>query len=81
MAAEISVGDGGRALVLDGTALTATFYFDGVVETPIGVPTAATDAELEEHARADARIAELLEGVTVRKVIVVPGRLVNFVTA
>ena len=31
--------------------------------------------------RADERIAALLDGATVRKVIVVPGRLVNFVLA
>ena len=34
---------------------------------------------LEAAARADARIAELLAGKTVVKVVVVPGRMVNFV--
>jgi leucyl-tRNA synthetase len=38
------------------------------------------DAEaLEAAARAEPRIAELLEGATVRKVVIVPGKLVNFV--
>ena len=35
--------------------------------------------EHEAAARADAKVAELLEGATVRKVVVVPGRMVNFV--
>ncbi len=34
---------------------------------------------LEAAARADPKIAELLAGKTVVKVIVVPGRMVNFV--
>jgi len=34
---------------------------------------------MREAALGDARIAELIEGKTVRKVIVVPGRLVNIV--
>ena len=38
-----------------------------------------SEAEHEAAARADARIAELLAGATVRKVVVVPGRMVNFV--
>ena len=42
-------------------------------------PPAATRPAIEAAARADARIAELLAGKTVVKVIVVPGRLVNFV--
>jgi leucyl-tRNA synthetase len=52
---------------------------NGKVKARIMVPTDATDAELEAAARADERIAAALEGATVRKVIVVPGRLVNFV--
>ena len=35
--------------------------------------------DLEAAARADARVVELLVGKDVVKVIVVPGRLVNFV--
>ena len=51
----------------------------GKVRSRIIVPVGADDATHERLARADARIAELLDGATVRKVIVVPGRLVNFV--
>jgi hypothetical protein len=36
---------------------------------------------MEAAARADAQVAELLaaDGAVVRKVVVVPGRLINFV--
>ena len=46
-----------------------------------GAPPAPTPAAHEAAARADPRIAELLEGATVRKLNVVPGKLVNFVIA
>jgi leucyl-tRNA synthetase len=51
----------------------------GKVRSRVTVPVGADEATHESLARADARIAELLDGTTVRKVIVVPGRLVNFV--
>jgi len=51
----------------------------GKVKARITVPADASNEDLEAAARADERIASLLEGKTVRKVIVVPGRLVNFV--
>jgi leucyl-tRNA synthetase len=52
---------------------------NGKVRGRITVPSAASDADVEATARADARVAALLEGATVRKVVVVPGRLINFV--
>ena len=52
---------------------------NGKVRTRVKVPSGADEAEHERIARADPKIAELLEGATVRKAIVVPGRLVNFV--
>ena len=45
------------------------------------MPAGAGEAEHERISREDPRIAELLAGATVRKVIVVPGRLVNFVVS
>ncbi len=42
-------------------------------------PRDLDEAATEAAARADERVAALLDGKTVRKVIVVPGRLVNFV--
>jgi leucyl-tRNA synthetase len=53
---------------------------DGKVRTRVKVPAGAGDADHEAAARADERVAQLLDGADVRNVIVVPGRLVNFVT-
>ena len=46
----------------------------------VRVSADATKEELETAARADERVAELLAGQQIVKVVVVPGRLVNFVT-
>jgi leucyl-tRNA synthetase len=53
---------------------------NGKVRARIVVPVAADDAGHERLARADEKVAALLDGVAVKKVVVVPGRLVNFVT-
>jgi leucyl-tRNA synthetase len=45
------------------------------------VPAGADAAALEAAAAADPRIAELLAGRTIAKVVAVPGRMVNFVLA
>ena len=52
----------------------------GKLRARVTVPLGATKEATEEAARADARIAELLAGQTVVKVVIVPGRMVNFVT-
>jgi leucyl-tRNA synthetase len=52
---------------------------NGKVRGRVRVATGADDAAHEAAARADERVAALIDGVTVRKVVVVPGRLVNFV--
>jgi leucyl-tRNA synthetase len=52
----------------------------GKVRARIRVPAGADGAAIESIARADAKIAALLDGATVRKVVVVPGRMINFVT-
>jgi len=54
---------------------------NGKVRALVVVPADASDAELEAAARAEPRIAEIVEGMTVRKVVVVPGRLVNLVVS
>jgi len=51
----------------------------GKVKSKIMMPADADDAALERAALADPRMQELLAGKTVRKVIVVKGRLVNVV--
>ncbi len=52
---------------------------NGKVRAQVTVPADADAAALEAAARADERIAGYLDGATVRRVVAVPGRLVNFV--
>jgi leucyl-tRNA synthetase len=52
---------------------------NGKVRSQVSVPADADAAALEAAARADEKIAGYLDGATVRRVIAVPGRLVNFV--
>ena len=52
---------------------------NGKVRGRVVVPAEADTAGIEAAARHEPRIAALLEGKTVRKVVVVPGKLVNFV--
>ena len=54
---------------------------NGKLRARITVPADADAATLEAAARADEKVAALLEGKTIKKVIVVPGKLVNFVVA
>jgi leucyl-tRNA synthetase len=51
----------------------------GKVRAVIIVPADLDSAGLEAAARADERIVAALEGAEPKRVIVVPGRLVNFV--
>jgi leucyl-tRNA synthetase len=52
---------------------------DGKPRARIVVAADATAADVETAARAEPRVAALLAGGEVRKVVVVPGRIVNFV--
>ncbi len=52
---------------------------NGKPRSRVLVATDADQATLEAAARADEKVAALIEGKTLRKVVVVPGRLVNFV--
>jgi leucyl-tRNA synthetase len=52
---------------------------NGKVRTRIDVPADADASAMEAAARADDKVRALLEGKTVRKVIAVPGRMINFV--
>ena len=51
----------------------------GKLRGRIKVPVAATPAEMEAAAKANADVARFLEGKTIVKVIAVPKRMVNFV--
>jgi len=54
---------------------------NGKLRGRVTVPADATRDQLESAARADERIAALIGGKAVRKVIAVPGKLINFVVA
>jgi leucyl-tRNA synthetase len=45
----------------------------------ITVPASADAKAIEQLALADAKVAQMIEGKTVRKVIVVPGKIINIV--
>ena len=66
------------ALLVDAT-VEIPVQVNGKVKTRLTVPVGLSAADLEAAARADAKIAELLDGATIRKVIAVPDKLVNFV--
>jgi leucyl-tRNA synthetase len=52
---------------------------NGKLKSKVSVPAGADKDATEAAARADARIAELVEGKELVKLVVVPGKLVNFV--
>ena len=52
---------------------------NGKVRSRILVPAKAEQDLVEASALADPKVKGHLEGLTIRKVIVVPGRLVNIV--
>jgi leucyl-tRNA synthetase len=54
---------------------------NGKLRSKIMVPAASDAAMLEAAAKADAKIAEQLAGKSIKKAIVVPGKMVNFVIA
>jgi leucyl-tRNA synthetase len=65
------------ALVLDEVEIAV--QINGKVRDKLVVPTQASREEVEKLALATNRIQQLIAGKTVRKVIVVPGKLVNIV--
>jgi leucyl-tRNA synthetase len=65
------------ALVLDEVEIVV--QINGKVRDKLVVPVKASREEVEKQALDAPRIRELLEGKTIRKVIVVPGKLVNIV--
>ena len=52
---------------------------NGKLRGRIQAPAGADNAALESLARADAKVAEHLSGKKVVKVIIIPGKMVNFV--
>ncbi|WP_414752523.1 leucine--tRNA ligase [Anabaena sp. CCY 9910] len=67
------------ALVAD--EITLVIQVNGKKRADIQVPSQADKAELEKYARESEVVQRHLEGKEIKKVIVVPGKLVNFVVA
>lgn len=62
---------------LQADTIEVVLQINGKVRGKIELPAAASSGELERAALADAQVRKHLEGKSVRKVVVVPGRLVN----
>jgi len=54
---------------------------NGKVRSRLTVPVATSEEELQKLALADPQVAKYLEGKTVKKVVVVNGKLVSIVVA
>ncbi|WP_313026272.1 leucine--tRNA ligase [Pseudomonas lopnurensis] len=65
------------ALVQD--SLTLVVQVNGKLRGQIEVPASASREEVEATARANENVLRFTEGLAIRKVIVVPGKLVNIV--
>jgi leucyl-tRNA synthetase len=68
-----------EALISD--EITLVIQVNGKKRADIPVPAKADKAELEKYALASEAVQRHLEGKEIKKVIVVPGKLVNFVVA
>ena len=59
--------------------ITYPISFNGKVRFKLDLPASLTASDIENKVRADSRTAAQLDGKEIRKVIVVPGRIVNVV--
>jgi leucyl-tRNA synthetase len=66
-----------NALVQD--SLTLAIQVNGKLRSQIEVPASASREEIENSARNNENVLRFTEGLSIRKVIVVPGKLVNIV--
>ena len=60
---------------------TLVVQVNGKVRAKVTVPADADEGHVEQAALAEANVAKFIEGKTVRKVIIIPGRLVNVVVS
>ncbi len=65
------------ALVRD--AVTLAVQVNGKLRGTIDVPVNVSKEDAERLALAEPNVAKYMEGLSVRKVIVVPGKIVNIV--
>ncbi len=69
-----------KALLVEQT-VTVVLQVNGKLRDRIDAPAKASQAELEKLALASDRVKEFLAGKQIKKVIVVPGKLVNVVAS
>jgi leucyl-tRNA synthetase len=67
------------ALVQD--TLTLVIQVNGKLRGQIDMPASASREEIEAEARGNENVLRFIDGLTIRKVIVVPGKLVNIVAS
>jgi len=72
--------------VLDESALvqeniTLVIQVNGKLRGQIDMPASASREEIEAEARSNENVLRFIDGLTIRKVIVVPGKLVNIVAS
>jgi leucyl-tRNA synthetase len=67
--------------LVEGGAVTLPVQVNGRLRDTMTVPAGASEAEVQAAALAQPRIQFHLNGRTVRRVVVVPGRVVNVVTS
>jgi leucyl-tRNA synthetase len=72
--------DADAALVVD-DAYQIAVQVNGKLRGEVQVAASADDAEIRDMAARDPKVAGWLQGKTVKKVVVIPKRLVNFVVA
>lgn len=66
-----------QALVQD--SITLVVQVNGKLRGQVEMPAAASREEVEAAARSNENVLRFIDGLTIRKVIVVPGKLVNIV--
>ena len=67
------------AAALAKDALTLAVQVNGKLRGTIDVPVSASREEIERMALAEPKVVDFLAGATPKKVIVVPGKIVNIV--
>ncbi|MBS1718158.1 MAG: leucine--tRNA ligase [Armatimonadetes bacterium] len=61
--------------------VTIAVQVNGKLRDTLELPAGVTNEDIEAAARASSKVAQHLEGKEVRKVVIVPGKLANFVVA
>lgn len=70
-----------KADVAKADEIVVPVQVNGKVRSRLTVPAGTSDEELQKLALADPQVAKYLEGKTVKKVVVVNGKLVSVVVA